>query len=81
MFCGDPRRHPAGRGGRARETWPRAGGSAGGKGGEKVAYHQQRPDAVVGEDDRGSHEHGEADEFLELRKKECQLDVIDADWI
>lgn len=29
-------------------------------------YHQQGPDGVVQEDDRGGHEHGEADEFVEL---------------
>ena len=29
-------------------------------------HHYQRPDAVVEEYDRGSHEHGEADEFVQL---------------
>jgi len=33
---------------------------------EKGLYHGQRPDGVVEEDDRGGHEHGEADEFVEL---------------
>jgi hypothetical protein len=29
-------------------------------------YHQEGPDGVVEEDHRGGHEHGEADEFVEL---------------
>lgn len=29
-------------------------------------YHEEGPDCVVEEDDGGGHEHGEADEFIEL---------------
>lgn len=31
-----------------------------------ATYHEQGPDGVVCEDDRGSHEHGEADESSAL---------------
>jgi hypothetical protein len=31
-----------------------------------IAYHQQCPDGVVEENYAGGHEHGEADEFVEL---------------
>ena len=31
-----------------------------------ATHHQQGPDGVVEEDDRRGHEHGEADEFVEL---------------
>ena len=34
------------------------------------AHHKQGPDGVVEEDDSGHHEHGEADEFVELEKSE-----------
>lgn len=31
--------------------------------------HEERPDRVVEEDEGGSHEHGETDEFVEHRRK------------
>ena len=37
-----------------------------GRGDRGHKYHQQSPDGVVEEDDGGGHEHGEADEFVEL---------------
>lgn len=33
-----------------------------------AAYHEQGPDGVVGKDDRGGHEHGEANEFVKLQR-------------
>jgi hypothetical protein len=36
------------------------------RGSRQWAYHQQGPDGVVEEDDGRGHEHGEADEFVEL---------------
>ncbi len=33
---------------------------------EEDKYHEKSPDGVVEEDDGGGHEHGEADEFVEL---------------
>jgi hypothetical protein len=32
-------------------------------------YHEESPDGVVEEDDGGGHEHGEADEFVELQER------------
>lgn len=36
-----------------------------------TAYHEQRPEGVVEEDDRGGHEHGDAHEFVKLRTWEA----------
>lgn len=35
----------------------------------REAYHEKRPDGVVEEYDGGSHEHGEANEFVKLRRR------------
>lgn len=32
-----------------------------------IIYHEQGPEGVVEEDDRGGHEHGDAHEFVKLR--------------
>jgi hypothetical protein len=37
-----------------------------GKGEGEGPYHEECPDGVVDEDGRGSHEHAEADETVEL---------------
>lgn len=34
-------------------------------------YHEQSPEGVVEEDDRGSHEHGDAYEFVKLCARRC----------
>lgn len=41
------------------------GGMAGSEGWAST-YDEEGPDGVVGEYDGGGHEHGEADEFVEL---------------
>ena len=37
-----------------------------------LSYHEEGPDCVVEEDDGGGHEHGEADEFIELDERESK---------
>lgn len=34
-----------------------------------MTYHYKHPEGVVEEDDGGSHEHGEADEFVKLSRR------------
>lgn len=45
--------------------------------GGKSFYHEQSPEGVVEENNRGSHEHGGAYEFVELRSaKEMMLAIV-----
>lgn len=37
---------------------------------EERSYHEEGPDGVVEEDDGGGHQHGEADELVELLREE-----------
>lgn len=44
--------------------------------GENKTYHEQSPEGVVEENNRGSHEHGGAYEFVKLRcAKEMMLAI------
>lgn len=42
-------------------------GEKGGGVREEKKYHEQSPEGIVEEDDRGSHKHGDAYEFVKLQ--------------
>lgn len=41
-------------------------GRGGGKSKKELTYHEQSPEGVVEKDERGSHKHGDAYEFVKL---------------